>query len=462
MPSSDTICAVATPPGEGAVGIVKISGQDALSLALQAFRPSSPESPWRSHGLRHGWIVDPANREWIDEVLVGYMAGPRSYTGEDVVEVNCHSGTAVLDRILRILIAAGCRPAEPGEFTRRAFLNGRIDLSRAEAVAELIHAAGSAGARAAGRLLRGDLAEKLESWRETLLDVEAALESEIDFAEDVEPGAETGEGIADRMRDSVVRPVRRVLSRFEEGRILREGLALALVGKPNVGKSSLLNKLVGRDRAIVTSQPGTTRDIIEDFFMLDGVRVSILDTAGIREDGDIIEAMGVERAVDSIARADAVVWMLDGSRPLSAEDQAVYRAVAEKPRLVVLNKSDLEQAVTLSDVETRFGSEFPLLPLCVFREEDLERLRHELRVHFLRGPLERCGSEVVPNLRQKQHLEEALAALERAEGLLEESAYPELVSLEIAAARSSLESVLGWHVDGEVLDRIFSQFCIGK
>lgn len=462
----DTICAIATPIGEAGIGLIKISGPETRSLARKIFQPRRSGQTLKSHTLHYGWIKDPASGELIDEVLLSYMAGPCTYTREDVAEINCHSGYAVLNRILKLVMASGARLAEPGEFTRRAFLNGRIDLSQAEAVIEIIRSRSEQGLLLANRNLRGDFRKIVESWRETLLLAQTRIEVFIDFAEDLPEEAETEVpeylSLLHEVQRDVAEPLASVLSKYEEGRVLREGLTLVLVGKPNVGKSSMLNALLGKDRAIVTAAPGTTRDVIEDSFLLSGVQVRILDTAGIRNQPDEIESFGIERALRSVSEADVVLWLIDHSRPLTSEDRKVFEALHESRYIILLNKSDLPPAFPIETIHDRFSGPAPIFRLSVRNSSDIDRLKTYLTEAFIMRPIERCRSEIVPNIRQKECLENARDALGRAEELLTSGAYGELVSLEFHAARKQLEAILGWENDNELLDSIFSQFCIGK
>ncbi len=462
----DTICAIATPIGEAGIGLIRLSGPEALDMARKIFTLKNPAHALKSHTLHYGWIKDPLSGELVDEVLLSFMAAPRTYTREDVIEINCHSGYAVLNRILDLVLAAGARLAQPGEFTRRAFLNGRIDLSQAEAVIEVIRSRSEHGMLLANRHLRGDFKELIEKWRETLLRVQSGLEAFLDFSEDLAPESEDEahgyESILNEVHKAVVAPLKTTLDRYEEGRVLREGLTLVLVGKPNVGKSSMLNALLGKDRAIVTSAPGTTRDIIEDMFILNGVQVRILDTAGIRDEPDEIESYGIERTIRSVSEADVVLWLIDNSRTLTSEDQKVYDAVKRSRCIVLLNKSDLPPVFPVENVVQRFPGPGPVLRLSVKTPSDIHRLKTFLAEAFIMRPVESCRSEIVPNMRQKECLEKAMNGLLMTEELLRSNAYGELVSLEIEGARRQLEAILGWENDGELLDRVFLQFCVGK
>jgi tRNA modification GTPase len=462
----DTICAIATPVGEAGIGLIRLSGPEALDLARKIFNPRNPSLTLKSHTLNYGWIKDPGSGAIVDEVLLSYMAAPKTYTREDVVEINCHSGYAVLNRILELVLATGARLAQPGEFTRRAFLNGRIDLSQAEAVIEIIRSRSEQGMLLANRHLRGDLRELVEGWRETLLQAQTGLEALLDFAEDLasesEEEAPAYESLLEQIRNAVKTPLRTALTGYEEGRVLREGLTLVLVGKPNVGKSSMLNALLGRDRAIVTAAPGTTRDVIEDTFVLKGVQVRILDTAGIRTEPDEIESYGIERTIRSVSEADVVLWLLDNSVPLTDEDQKVCDAVRGSRSIVLLNKIDLPPVFQVEDVLQRFALTGPIFRLSVRNPADIERLKAYLAELFIMRPVENFRSEIVPNLRQKECLENAMSSLERAEKLLGSGAYGELVSLELEGAIRQLDAILGRDHDSALLDRIFLQFCVGK
>ena len=461
--SFDTICAIATPVGEGGVGIIKISGPDARSIAARLFRSRSPDPVLHSHRLHYGWICHPVTDECVDEVLVGYMAAPHSYTREDVIEINCHSGFAVLQRILELVLAAGARLAEPGEFTRRAFLNGRIDLTQAEAVIEIIRSQSDQSLALANRQLRGSFRARIETWIATLTELHAHLEAAIDFADDL--GDETilaATVLADLLAARLLQAVADMLDQYESGRIVREGLTLVLVGRPNVGKSSLLNALLARDRAIVTALPGTTRDVIEDSFLLSGIMVRILDTAGIRNEPDTIEALGIERTLQALDRADVVLWLLDQSEPLTAEDDAVFQKVADRRRVLLLNKADLPAAMPEDVVTARYGAQALIVRLSVLNPQDIEILRNLLTAHFLQQPVETARSGMIPNVRHHQALLQVHEALRNAEQLLRRGAYPELVSVEFQTARHALASIVGQAADDSLLDQIFSQFCVGK
>lgn len=459
----DTICAIATPVGEGGIGIIKISGPDALPILRGLFQPTRHIQTIESHRLYHGWIVEPASSQALDEVLVSYMAAPCTYTREDVVEINCHSGYRVLDHILQLVLKSGARLAEPGEFTRRAFLHGRIDLSQAEAVIEVIRSRSHQDLLLANRSLRGECRIIVQTWRENLLQAQAELEATIDFSEEIDEEASSSfEVWAERLDENLCRPLKIYLEEYESTRVLREGMTLVLVGKPNVGKSSLLNALLGKERAIVTPFPGTTRDVIEDSFLLSGILVKILDTAGIRGEPDEIETLGIEKTMNSIREADFGLWMIDRSRPLTPEDDTIHHALSDIPHMILLNKSDLTPRISPKDITRRYGDSRPIFPLSVLNPQDIERLREILAQETLRRPLDAPRSVFIPNVRQKECLEQALVSLLRARDLLAAQAPMELACIELRSARRQLEAILGLEYEDDLLDRIFSQFCIGK
>jgi tRNA modification GTPase len=466
----DTIAAISTPVGEGGIGIIRISGASALPLARKIFRLSaSGLAPQiHSHHIHHGWVLDPVTGVLVDEALLVYMAAPKSYTREDVVEINCHSGYAVLNRILGIVLQCGARLAEPGEFTRRAFLNGRIDLSQAEAVIETIRSTSESSLAAANKRLHGDFGGKVKEWRERILQLEAEIGASLDFPEETEeePLGRDAD-LAHRLHKGLLDPIARILAAYEGGRILREGLTLVLLGKPNVGKSSLLNALLGKDRAIVTPIPGTTRDVIEDSFTISGALVKILDTAGIRGEADIIESMGIERSLRAMDDADAVLWLIDGSAPITEGDDLVLQAMenrrAELPRIILVNKADLPQATPLGEVKKRYGEAFPLESICALNPSHIDRVRRLLYDLFLKRPMEASTAAIAINLRHRNHLTLAFETLQRANELLTHPGAPiELVGMELQTARAEMDVILGCGVADDLLDRIFAEFCIGK
>jgi tRNA modification GTPase len=458
--ADETVAAIATPAGVGGVGIVKISGPAAWAIGQSLFQPARVPEKLCSHRLYHGHIVEPETGRPVDEVLTSFMRGPHTYTREDVVEINCHSGMAVLERILELVLRSGARLAEPGEFTRRAFLNGRIDLTRAEAVLDVIHSRTRRSLDLASEHLRGTLHFIITDLRIQLLQVLATVEAAIDFPDEE---IETPEGVelAERLRARVLGPVTDLLARYEDGRILREGLAVIIAGKPNVGKSRLLNTLLRSDRALVTPVPGTTRDIIEEGFNLRGIPIRLTDTAGLREADTLVEQLGMELTRDRLARADLVLFVLDRSTPITREDIQIHKEVGDKPKLILLNKADLDRHPDFAAIDGRFPGEI-ILDISALRGDGIEELKDAVFQTIRSCRLDTETSVVAPNLRHKMCLERAREAANRAIAMVAAEAAPELVAIELQEALRHLGEIIGMTTSEDVLDQIFSQFCIGK
>jgi len=454
----DTIAAVATAPVEAGIGVVRISGPEALKVGDRAFRPrrGRPLSERRSHSVAYGWVVN-TDGQRVDEALALVMLGPHSYTGEDVVELQCHGGAVAVRRVLEVALEAGARLAEPGEFTRRAFLNGRIDLSQAEAVVEVIRAKTDRAMEAAVRQLEGSFSHAIREVRERLLGVAAQLEAEIDFPE-LELETESREALLEGCSWSLER-IGVLLRNVRRGDLLRNGLRVVLAGRPNVGKSSLLNRLVGKDRAIVTAVPGTTRDVIEEWVSLGGVPVLYADTAGIRETEDEVERFGVDRSREMLRRADLILWVVDAGSGLTAEDLALREQLpSSKPVIGVLNKTDLVDPAALDALAAELKG-LRLIQVSALSGAGIEELE--------RAVLEEAGAldmeeGFVATERQGDALRRAADALRSALATAEAGYGPDLISVDVRAAWSALGEITGDTVDEDLLDQIFSRFCIGK
>lgn len=454
----DTIAAVATAPVEAGIGVVRISGPEALRVGDRAFRPrrGRPLSERRSHSVAYGWVVNTDGHR-VDEALALVMLGPHSYTGEDVVELQCHGGAVAVRRVLEVALEAGARLAEPGEFTRRAFLNGRIDLSQAEAVVEVIRAKTDRAMEAAVRQLEGSFSHAIREVRERLLGVAAQLEAEIDFPE-LELETESREALLEGCSWSLER-IGVLLRNVRRGDLLRNGLRVVLAGRPNVGKSSLLNRLVGKDRAIVTAVPGTTRDVIEEWVSLGGVPVLYADTAGIRETEDEVERFGVDRSREMLRRADLILWVVDAGSGLTAEDLALREQLpSSKPVIGVLNKTDLVDPAALDALAAELKG-LRLIQVSALSGAGIEELE--------RAVLEEAGAldmeeGFVATERQGDALRRAADALRSALATAEAGYGPDLISVDVRAAWSALGEITGDTVDEDLLDQIFSRFCIGK
>jgi tRNA modification GTPase len=456
MNSRETICAVSTPPGEGGVGIIRISGSDALAVAARVFkaRRGGDLSRAASHTLQYGHVVDPKTGEVIDEALASVMRAPATYTREDVVEINCHGGMMPLWRTLSLLVESGARQAEPGEFTKRAFLNGRIDLAQAEAVMDVIRARTELSHRAANEMLLGGLSTEIAALRERVISLTASVEAGIDFPEeDIE--TESGRSLETEV-SGILTAIDEILSSYVSGRILRDGFAVAIVGRPNVGKSSLLNALLKQNRAIVTEIPGTTRDVIEEYLNISGVPMKVLDTAGIRHAQDRVEQEGVRRSLEVIASADIVLVVLDGSQPLSSEDRRVLDEVGDKQVIAVVNKADLTQQIELPPVMRRRVS------VSCRTNEGLDVLKKTLADIVMQGMTGPRTHAWAVNQRHRTALEQARESMQRALESINARLSPEFMAVDLRGALDHLGLIIGATYTEDILERIFNDFCIGK
>ena len=455
----DTIAAVATPPGRGGVGIVRISGTEAEAIARHLFRTDGPLTSLASHRLYHGRIHSPETGEPIDEVLLVLMKAPRSYTGEDVVEIHGHGGPVLLRTLLAEILGAGARPAEPGEFTRRAFLNGRMDLAQAEAVADLIDARSAPAATLALGHLEGRLSRAVEGLHARTSDMLVLLEAAIDFGEEGETALDAG-ALAARFGE-ILEDLRTLLGTYAAGRVRREGFRVVITGRPNVGKSSLLNRLLGEERAIVTPFPGTTRDFIEETLLIEGIPFRLTDTAGIRTPEDAIEQAGVAMVRRRLSHADAILLLLDGSMPLTPEDEALLGEMHGRPTVIAVNKADLPH-VLAEDRLHAFRPLHPPLWISAKTGEGIDALKALLYAASCGGePATRDGA-LIGNLRHKLALEAAKTHLERGGEALERRVSPEFIALDVRDALQSLGEITGRTASPEILDKIFAGFCIGK
>ena len=466
----DTICAIATPMGEGGIGIVRISGVGALDVAgaIVRLRSKQPLSAVTSHSLhladlflpslneRRNPSESPVPAKPVDEGLIVYMKAPRSFTGEDVVEIHSHGGALLLSLICEACVKAGARFAEPGEFSKRAFLNGRLDLSQAEAVLDTIRARSSAALTAAHRQFRGELAKEVSEARSSLLTVLAHVEAGIDFAE---------EDIVflrqDELREAIERAseaIRRLESSYKQGRLLREGARVVIIGRPNVGKSSLLNRLLKEERAIVTPIPGTTRDVIEEAIDIDGIRIHLVDTAGIRPSEDAVELEGIKRSRREQEDADLQLIVLDGNQPLGAEDGDLLASAGEIRHIVVVNKSDLPGIRWEEElVAGRF-----LIRVSAKTGAGIEELRCAIRGRLIGGGPDTSEAAIVTNVRHRDALARAARSLDQALEGIEQHVAAELVCVDVRGAADALGEITGTITTEDILERIFTQFCIGK
>ncbi len=467
--SEETIAAIATPPGPGGIGIIRISGPLSLHIFQKIFLPRHKTKPqdYESHRMYYGWIIDPDSGSPVDEVLAVFMRAPNTYTREDVVEIQCHGSYLVLQEILNIITASGARLAEPGEFTKRAFLNGRLDLTQAETVVDLIGARTNEARSMAVGQLQGRLYEKVSSIQEKLVAMRAIMEVAIDFPED-ETDILDHADLKKQLKDEIEEPLIELIARADEGKIFREGISAVILGRPNVGKSSLLNTLLEEDRALVTPVPGTTRDTIEEFVNIKGMPVRIVDTAGIRHTNETVEEMGIQRARAKLADAELVLFMLDATEPLAEEDRALYSSVKENSKkqkmLLVLNKIDIAPGVSPEQYSTALGNE-PLVSISAKEHTGILELKDmvfSLITGSRKGPGWDPGAAVVPNVRHKGALKKGLEACRRVEKGLEADVSPDLLAIDLQSALGYLGDIVGETTTEDVLDMIFEQFCIGK
>ncbi len=460
MSDHDTIAAISTPIGIGGIGIIRISGPRAVAIAQTLFPSAASFQTRRSHQLTLENIIDPVQGLIIDQVLLSVMKAPNTYTREDVVEINCHSGPLVLKKILELVLLGGARLADPGEFTLRAFLNGRIDLTQAEGIIELIQAQTDQALTQANKLLQGALQQRLQGIQENLLSLLAQLEAAIDFPEE-ELEILDQQAWNRILQEQVLTPILELTQAYEQGLPFREGLSLVLVGKPNVGKSSLLNRLLNEDRAIVTSIPGTTRDTIEENILLKGLLFRLVDTAGIRQARDEVEEAGILRTRGKVQQAQIVLFLLDTSRPIEAEDLAIYEEIGAKPTIILLNKMDLPSVVALEEVQKKFPNPL-VLPISARYGQGIETLKENLHEIFIQTHFPEALPDLMPTLRQKKIFEQMIESLTRAYQLMDQKVSPEFIALDIQKALEDIGSLVGTTTAEDVLDQVFSRFCIGK
>ncbi|MEG6510386.1 tRNA uridine-5-carboxymethylaminomethyl(34) synthesis GTPase MnmE [Desulforamulus ruminis] len=458
----DTIVAIATPLGEGSIGVIRISGPGAIEAGRKVFRPKKNIN-WHikdNYRLVYGYIVNPQQEEIIDEVLLSVMRGPHSFTAEDVVEISCHGGIVPLRRVLQLLLRQGARLAEPGEFSKRAFLNGRLDLSQAESIIDIIRAKTDAGAQIAMAQLGGSLSNKIFTLQDKLLSLLAQIEAVIDFPEE-----DIGEANLQEMSrncSEIIKETEQLLANAQTGKIYREGLQTVIVGKPNVGKSSLLNALLREQRAIVTEIPGTTRDIIEEVINIRGIPIKIMDTAGLRETRDLVEQLGVEKSRELLNQADLILFVLDATTGLSAEDYRVLELVRDKKVILLINKIDVASIGFDTEALKEFFPKSPILKISAKKEIGLETLEQVIMDLILEGKVTSTDQIFISNTRHKQALERSMDHLQEALQGMKALVPPDLISIDIRSAWEILGEITGNTVGEDLIDRIFSDFCIGK
>lgn len=458
----DTIAAISTPMGEGAIAIVRLSGEDAITVANKTFRGINGKmlSEVPTHTIHYGHLVDPKNGQVVEEVMVSVMKGPKTFTKENVVEINCHGGIVSVNRVLQLILKHGARLAEPGEFTKRAFLNGRIDLSQAEAVMDLIRAKTDRAMNVALKQMEGRLSKLIRELRQEILEILAHVEVNIDYPEydDVE---EMTHKVLMEKASHVQKEITKLLQTSEQGKILREGLSTVIIGRPNVGKSSLLNSLVHENKAIVTDIPGTTRDVIEEYVNVRGVPLRLLDTAGIRETEDIVERIGVERSRQVLKEADLLLLLLNFADDLTEEDEKLFQAIEGMDAIVIVNKTDLPQKVDMTRVR-ELASHHKLVTTSLLEDKGIDELEEAIASLFFAGSIEAGDMTYVSNSRHVALLNQALQAIEDAINGVEMGTPIDIVQIDLTRTWELLGEILGESVHESLIDQLFSQFCLGK
>ena len=457
----DTIAAISTAPGEGAIGIVRISGDLAISIASSIYQCGTKQlEEQKTHTIHYGHIVDPKSGEVYDEVMVSVLRAPKTFTREDIVEINCHGGIVAINRVLQLVLRMGARLAEPGEFTKRAFLNGRIDLSQAEAVMDLIRAKTDKSMQLAMRQLDGQLSHLIQNLRQEILNTLAQVEVNIDYPEydDVE---EMTLQLLREKTQQVLQGIRALLNTASQGKILRDGLKTAIVGRPNVGKSSLLNVLLREEKAIVTDIAGTTRDTIEEYVNVRGVPLQLIDTAGIRETDDIVEKIGVERSRKALKEADFVLLLLNQSETLQEEDIRLLETTKGMKRIILFNKTDLPSKLSTEDIAPYAQAE-EIVTTSMLNKEGIDQLEEKIAGYFFQGQMNERDATYLSNTRHIALLEKAEQALVEVQNGIEMEMPVDLIQIDFTRAWDLLGEITGDSVQDELLTQLFSQFCLGK
>lgn len=458
MKDFDTIAAISTAMGEGGIAIIRISGERSKEIANNIFEAKNkkPILDMKSYTMKYGYIID-ENKNHIDEVIISYMKGPRSFTAEDTIEINCHGGVVATNKVLETVIRQGARLAEPGEFTKRAFLNGRIDLSQAEAVIDIITSKTELSMKSALMQSEGVISKEIRALRDKIISIIAHIEATVDYPEDDLEEVTADEAIKDLQ--NINEEIKRLIDTSEEGKILREGLSTVIVGKPNVGKSSLLNALTKENRAIVTDVPGTTRDVIEEYISVAGVPIKVIDTAGIRETEDIVEKIGVEKSREKISDADLVILMLDSNSGLSEEDKEIINHVRDKKYMVLLNKSDLDNNLTEEDLN--FLECDNVFKISAKTGNGIDVVKSKIRDLFFKGEIT-TNNVIVTNTRHKEALFRAYDSINSAIEALKNTFAIDLASIDIRNAWTFLGEITGDSLEENIIDKIFKDFCLGK
>ncbi|HCD1989176.1 TPA: tRNA uridine-5-carboxymethylaminomethyl(34) synthesis GTPase MnmE [Staphylococcus aureus] len=456
----DTITSISTPMGEGAIGIVRLSGPQAVEIADKLYKGKHLLNDVPSHTINYGHIIDPESKEVVEEVMVSVLRAPKTFTREDIIEINCHGGILTINRVLELTMTYGARMAEPGEFTKRAFLNGRIDLSQAEAVMDFIRSKTDRASKVAMNQIEGRLSDLIKKQRQSILEILAQVEVNIDYPEydDVEDA--TTEFLLEQSKE-IKQEINRLLDTGAQGKIMREGLSTVIVGKPNVGKSSMLNNLIQDNKAIVTEVAGTTRDVLEEYVNVRGVPLRLVDTAGIRETEDIVEKIGVERSRKALSQADLILFVLNNNEALTQEDYTLYEVVKNEDVIVIVNKMDLEQNIDINEVKNMIG-DTPLIQTSMLKQEGIDELEIQIRDLFFGGEVQNQDMTYVSNSRHISLLKQARQTIQDAIDAAESGVPMDMVQIDLTRTWEILGEIIGETASDELIDQLFSQFCLGK
>lgn len=456
----DTITSISTPMGEGAIGIVRLSGPQAIEIADKLYKGKHLLNDVPSHTINYGHIIDPESKEVIEEVMVSVLRAPKTFTREDIIEINCHGGILTINRVLELTMTYGARMAEPGEFTKRAFLNGRIDLSQAEAVMDFIRSKTDRASKVAMNQIEGRLSDLIKKQRQSILEILAQVEVNIDYPEydDVEDA--TTEFLLEQSKE-IKQEINRLLDTGAQGKIMREGLSTVIVGKPNVGKSSMLNNLIQDNKAIVTEVAGTTRDVLEEYVNVRGVPLRLVDTAGIRETEDIVEKIGVVRSRKALSQADLILFVLNNNEALTQEDYTLYEVVKNEDVIVIVNKMDLEQNIDINEVKDMIG-DTPLIQTSMLKQEGIDELEIQIRDLFFGGEVQNQDMTYVSNSRHISLLKQARQTIQDAIDAAESGVPMDMVQIDLTRTWEILGEIIGETASDELIDQLFSQFCLGK
>ncbi|GAB1612885.1 MULTISPECIES: tRNA uridine-5-carboxymethylaminomethyl(34) synthesis GTPase MnmE [Mammaliicoccus] len=456
----DTITSISTPMGEGAIAIVRLSGPDAISIADSIYKGKKQLSEVDSHTINYGHILDPDSGEIVEEVMAAVMRAPKTFTREDIVEINCHGGLVTVNRVLELTLSNGARMADPGEFTKRAFLHGRIDLSQAEAVMDFIRSKTERASKVALGQMEGRLSELIKGLRQSILEILAQVEVNIDYPEYDDVEEATSQFLL-KEAANIEQEIDKLLKTGQQGKIMREGLSTVIVGKPNVGKSSMLNNLIQDNKAIVTEVAGTTRDVLEEYVNVRGVPLRLVDTAGIRETEDIVEKIGVERSRKALSEADLILFVLNYNESLTESDYQLFEAIKNEDFIVIINKTDLEQHLDMDELKEMIG-DHPIVQTSMVEQQGIEELEQKISELFFGGQVQSQDMTYVSNSRHIALLKDAKSSINDAIHSAEEGIPIDIVQIDLIKTWELLGEVIGEEASESLIDQLFSQFCLGK